>query len=49
MDVIGTVGFGLDVNCIDNPEHPFRMIERGVNNTRMISTIRWFGWFMCPE
>lgn len=49
LDVIGTVAFGLDVNCIDDPEHSFRQIEKCVNNGDLINTVRSIGSFLCPE
>lgn len=49
MDVIGTVGFGLDVNSVDNPDDSFRETEKLVNNGQLINRIRLFGAFLCPK
>lgn len=49
MDVIGSVGFGLDVNSIDNPTDSFREIERIVRNGKLMSRIRSIGAFFCPK
>lgn len=31
-DIIASVGFGIDINCIDNPDTEFRRYGRKVNN-----------------
>lgn len=49
MDVIGTVGFGLDVNSIDDPNHSFREIENQVSNGSFINRVRLIGAFFCPK
>ncbi|XP_031626617.1 probable cytochrome P450 6d5 [Contarinia nasturtii] len=49
LDVIGTVAFGLDVNTLDNPNDPFRDMERNVNNGQIINRIRLIGAFFCPK
>lgn len=48
LDVVGTVGFGLDVNTIDNVNDSFREIEKRVNNGEIINRIRLMGAFFCP-
>lgn len=48
MDVIGTVGFGLNVNSIDNPNEPFRKIDDQIRNSAFISRVRLIGGFLCP-
>lgn len=49
MDVIGTVGFGLDVNTLDDPNHKFREIEKQVNAGELLNRIRLIGSFFCPK
>lgn len=49
MDVVGTVAFGLDVNTIENPNDPFRDMEKLVNNGEIINRIRLVGAFLCPK
>ncbi|XP_055326009.1 probable cytochrome P450 6d5, partial [Sitodiplosis mosellana] len=49
MDVIGTVGFGLDVNSIDDPNHSFREIENQVSNGYFSNRVRLIGAFFCPK
>lgn len=49
MDVIGTVGFGLDVNSIDNPDHSFREIEKQINSGAFLNRLRLIGGFFCPK
>lgn len=49
MDIIGTVGFGLDVNTLDDPNHSFREIEKQVTNGEMLNRIRTIGAFFCPK
>lgn len=49
MDVVGTVGFGLDVNSIDDPNHSFREIEKQVTNGDFINRVRLIGAFFCPK
>lgn len=49
MDVVGTVAFGLDVNTIEDPNDPFRDIEKLVNNGEIINRIRLIGAFFCPK
>lgn len=48
MDVVGTVGFGLDVNSVENEDEPFREIEKLVNNGEIINRLRLIGAFFCP-
>ncbi|XP_031639015.1 probable cytochrome P450 6d4 [Contarinia nasturtii] len=49
MDVIGTVGFGIDVNTIDEPNHSFRKIEEQISSGEFINRIRLIGAFFCPK
>lgn len=49
LDVVGTVAFGLDVNTLENPDDPFRDLEKLVNNGEIINRIRLVGAFMCPR
>lgn len=49
MDVIGTIGFGLDVNSIENPNEPFRRIDEEIRNGAFVSRIRLIGGFFCPK
>lgn len=49
MDIIGTVGFGLDVNSLDNPNEPFRKIDEQIRNGAFLSRIRLIGGFFCPR
>lgn len=49
MDVIGTVGFGLDVNSLDNPNEPFRRIDEQIRNSALLARIRLIGGFFCPQ
>lgn len=49
LDVVGTVAFGLDVNTLENPDDPFRDLEKLVNNGQIINRIRLVGAFMCPR
>lgn len=49
MDVIGTVGFGLDVNSIDNPNHSFREIEKQFTGGAFLNRVRLIGGFFCPK
>ena len=48
MDVVGTVGFGLDVNSVEDQDEPFREIEKLVNNGEIINRLRLIGAFFCP-
>lgn len=48
MDVIGTVGFGLNVNSLDNPNEPFRKIDEQIRNGAFLSRVRLIGGFFCP-
>lgn len=47
--MVGTVGFGLDVNTLENTNHSFREIEKRVNNGEFINRIRLVGAFFCPK
>lgn len=49
LDVVGRVGFGLDVNTLENPNDPFRDMEKLVNNGQIINRIRLVGAFLCPK
>lgn len=49
MDIIGTVGFGLDVNSLDNPNEPFRTIDEQIRNGALMARIRLIGGFFCPK
>lgn len=49
MDIIGTVSFGIDVNTTENPDDPYRDIEKLVNNGDLINRIRLVGAFLCPK
>lgn len=49
MDVIGNVGFGLDVNTIDNPNDSFRQIEKVARNASFFTRLRVIGNFFCPK
>lgn len=49
MDVIGTVGFGLDVNSLEEPNHSFREIEKHVSSGALRNRIRLIGSFFCPK
>lgn len=49
MDVVGIVGFGLDVNTLENPNDAFRDMEKLVNNGELINRIRLVGAFLCPQ
>lgn len=49
LDVVGTVAFGLDVNTLENPNDPFRDMEKLVNNGEIINRIRLIGAFFCPS
>lgn len=49
LDVVGTVAFGLDVNTLENPNDPFRVLEKLVNNGQIINRIRLVGAFLCPK
>lgn len=49
MDIIGTVGFGLDVNSLDNPNEPFRKIDEQIRNGALFARIRLIGGFFCPR
>lgn len=49
MDVIGTVGFGLDVNSLEEPNHSFREIEKHVTSGALTNRIRLIGSFFCPK
>lgn len=49
LDVVGTVAFGLDVNTLENPNDPFRDMEKLVNNGEIINRIRLIGAFFCPK
>lgn len=49
MDIIGTVGFGLDVNSLDNPNEPFRRIDEQIRNSALLARIRVIGGFFCPK
>lgn len=47
--MVGTVAFGLDVNTLENPDDPFREMEKLVNNGETINRIRLIGAFFCPK
>lgn len=49
LNVIGSVIFGIDVDTISDPTHPFRTIDTRINNNNLINVIKSAGTFVCPK
>lgn len=48
-NVIASVAFGLETNCIDDLDAPFRKYGRKFFDVNIKNGIRWFGMFVCPQ
>lgn len=48
-NVIASVAFGLETNCIDDPDTPFRRYGRKFFDVNIKNGIRFFGMFICPQ
>uniref|UniRef100_A0A182QPV1 Cytochrome P450 n=1 Tax=Anopheles farauti TaxID=69004 RepID=A0A182QPV1_9DIPT len=49
LDVVASVFFGFEANCLQNPGDAFRTALLDVNNTEsIVSNIRTTGVFLCP-
>lgn len=48
-NIIASVAFGLETNCIDDPDAPFRRYGRKFFDVNIKNGIRWFGMFICPQ
>lgn len=49
MDIIGNVGFGLDVNTLNNPNDPFHDVQNYIRNGKLVTRLRFIGRFFCPK
>lgn len=49
LNIIASVGFGLDVDTIKNPDHEFVQIEEIVNGPGLINSLRLLFAFLCPS
>lgn len=49
INVIASVAFGLETNCIDNPDTPFRKYGQKFFEPSLINGIRFFGMFAFPK
>lgn len=49
MNVIGSVGFGLDIDTIKNPDHEFCKIDKLVNSPDFVTTLKGTFAFLCPR
>lgn len=49
LNIIGSVGFGLDIDTLANPEHDFLEIEKRINCPGWSNTLRFALAFLCPR
>lgn len=49
MNIIGSVGFGFDIDVINNPEHEFVKIDSEIVSPDMSNTFRFVCAFLCPS
>lgn len=48
-DVIASVGFGIDVDSINNPDNEFRVCGRKIFELTLSNSIRWSMFFVAPK
>uniref|UniRef100_A0A182LXM8 Cytochrome P450 n=1 Tax=Anopheles culicifacies TaxID=139723 RepID=A0A182LXM8_9DIPT len=49
LDVVASVFFGFEANCLQNPDDPFRVALLDLNNPEsFLNNIRMTGVFLCP-
>lgn len=48
-NVIASVGFGIDVDTVSNPNHDFRAIGRQIFEPNLTNSFRWFLFFFAPK
>ncbi|XP_058816028.1 cytochrome P450 6d1-like [Topomyia yanbarensis] len=49
LELIASVFFGIDANCIEDPEDSFRRVLRNAQQERFITNYRNAGVFLCPD
>lgn len=45
LSVMASIIYGIDINCLANPNHPFRVAERKVFDINLKNGLRFIGWF----
>lgn len=48
-NMIASTAFGIDIDCLADPDHPFRSIERQTFEINLKNGLRFIGWFFLQK
>lgn len=49
INIVSSVGFGIDIDCINDPKHAFNKVSAKINGKSLKHTAVGIGWLYIPE